>query len=403
MGTVTCVHSAGSSSPAKDAVVSTWDVVVIGAGPAGALAARGAALAGLKTLLVENKRFPRDKVCGGYLNSRATSILAEEGLQSVLETKSDSPARELSIVCGHQLARFPLPPAQIICRRTFDAALLESALAAGAAVRADTQATIEPKKDEMCRVVALACGGQREYVAAKTIICADGLSRSSTRQLPEFAASVHPHSRVGIGAVASGNNSAIPANQLLMIVSPHGYVGISRIARNQFNVAAAVDPWLLTESSPNELVRAMLHNARANLPIDLGCAVRRGTPLLTSRPQRVAADRVFLIGDASGYVEPFTGEGIAAALETAIAVTPLAQQSVTGWGNELATRWTELHRRIVVDRQQTCRQLSWVLRRPWAASAAVRGCRLFPGVARRLIAKTSTTSISSSAYTIAST
>ena len=52
----------------SNATCATWDVIVIGAGPAGAVAARQVALAGLQTLLVDAKCFPREKVCGGYLN-----------------------------------------------------------------------------------------------------------------------------------------------------------------------------------------------------------------------------------------------------------------------------------------------------------------------------------------------
>jgi 2-polyprenyl-6-methoxyphenol hydroxylase-like FAD-dependent oxidoreductase len=139
-----------------------------------------------------------------------------------------------------------------------------------------------------------------------------------------------------------------------------------------------------------EIAQRFLREACIDLPMDLNSGSWRGTPLLTSRPRRVASHRIFLIGDASGYVEPFTGEGIASALETAIAVALFAAESVNGWNIGLAARWTRLHQRIVIDRQQICRQLSWVLRRPWAASAAVHCCRIFPGVANRLIAKTST-------------
>src|SRR3954467_7857868 len=64
-------------SPALDrlAARTTWDAIVIGAGPAGALAARQLARAGLQTLLIDAKHFPREKVCGGYLNSRAMNTL----------------------------------------------------------------------------------------------------------------------------------------------------------------------------------------------------------------------------------------------------------------------------------------------------------------------------------------
>lgn len=64
---------------------STWDVVVIGAGPAGAVAALKAARHGLRTLLVDAKRFPRRKACGGCLSHSAVATLQQVGLESVLQ------------------------------------------------------------------------------------------------------------------------------------------------------------------------------------------------------------------------------------------------------------------------------------------------------------------------------
>ena len=61
----------------------TWDVIVIGAGPAGALSALLAARTNATTLLVEQKKFPRPKVCGGCLNASAVELLNSLGLGSI--------------------------------------------------------------------------------------------------------------------------------------------------------------------------------------------------------------------------------------------------------------------------------------------------------------------------------
>ena len=174
-----------------------------------------------------------------------------------------------------------------------------------------------------------------------------------------------------------------------MALSRHGYVGISRICHQQFNIAAAVDRELLSHTPPADVAAALLREAGVVMPFDTDATNWRGTPFLTSHPKQVAAERIVLIGDAAGYVEPFTGEGMAAALEAAVAVPPLALQAAESWSPSIAARWEVLHGQIVHKRQRTCRQLAWLLRRPWASSAAINLCRLAPGVARRLIAKTS--------------
>jgi 2-polyprenyl-6-methoxyphenol hydroxylase-like FAD-dependent oxidoreductase len=208
------------------------------------------------------------------------------------------------------------------------------------------------------------------------------------RHLPEFAASITANSRVGIGAVVTGDFDACALGQLTMVLSRAGYVGISRVREKQFNVAAAFDRKALFRTTPAKLVANTLVHAGIDFPAGLMGAQWRGTPPLTSRPKHVAAERVLLIGDAGGYIEPFTGEGMAFALEAATAITPLVVQAVQSWNSTIAESWEMLHGQMVRDRQRTCQQLAWILRRPWAASLTLSVCRVLPAVAERIIAKT---------------
>jgi 2-polyprenyl-6-methoxyphenol hydroxylase-like FAD-dependent oxidoreductase len=91
-----------------------WDAIVIGAGPAGALAARQLALVGLQTLLLDAKQFPREKVCGGYLNSRALEVLRQAGLTHLSADGCGSLVDQLELIRGHQRTRFRLPPGRVI-------------------------------------------------------------------------------------------------------------------------------------------------------------------------------------------------------------------------------------------------------------------------------------------------
>ncbi len=383
------INADGSDALLRGAARQTWDAIVVGAGPAGAIAARQIALSGLETLLVDAKRFPREKVCGGYLNSRALEVLRQIGLESTAGAGAESAANELELICGRQRVRFPLPPGRVICRATFDAALVESARIAGAKILLGAHAVVGPTDCDESRCVTVAGNGTRQTLNARVVVCADGLSRSSVRHLPEFSVSTAADSRIGIGAVVVGDVEACQMGRITMVVSRHGYVGISRIGARQLNVAAAVDPQLLSHAAPGEIVASILEAAGVRVSIGIESAVWRGTPPLTSQPASVAAKRLFLIGDAGGYVEPFTGEGMAAALETSVAVAPFAMRATEAWVPSLAVCWQALHRQIVRDRQLTCRQLAWILRRPWAAFAAMSICRIIPGVAGRLIAKTS--------------
>ncbi len=85
-----------------------WDAIVIGAGPAGALAARELAGKGVRVLLVEKRRFPRGKVCGGCLNGRALSILDSVGLGSLVAGSGGVPLGGLQLHFRGRLASIRL-------------------------------------------------------------------------------------------------------------------------------------------------------------------------------------------------------------------------------------------------------------------------------------------------------
>jgi flavin-dependent dehydrogenase len=110
-----------------------------------------------------------------------------------------------------------------------------------------------------------------------------------------------------------------------------------------------------------------------------------GTPSLTRRPTRVAADRLFLVGDAAGYIEPFTGEGIACALDCGSAVAPLLISAAENWHAELARSWTRLHRRIVARRTLPCRCITTALRHHHLARLFTSVLALAPGLASPVI------------------
>lgn len=371
----------------REAATITWDAIVIGAGPAGALAARLLAIGGLQTLVVDAKVFPREKVCGGYVNERAFKALEGAGLLNrVLDCST--PVKQLEVVRGRQRLLVPLLRGRVTHRAAFDEALLDAAASAGATIITGAQAVVQPAVEGDCRLLTLTRESQRAHIRARVVICADGLPRSSVRVLPEFATAVEPASRVGIGAIVASESSDYEIGQITMVVSRRGYVGIARTTQRELNVAAAIAPGQLAKCGPAAAVADILREAALPELAEISAATWRGTPPVTSKPKCLASERIFLIGDASGYVEPFTGEGIAAAVESAIAVAPLAAQSVHVWNNSSAIRWTELHRQIVSDRQTTSRRLAWTLRRPWAAAIVLTACRLHPSFAASIIAST---------------
>ena len=82
-----------------------------------------------------------------------------------------------------------------------------------------------------------------------------------------------------------------------------------------------------------------------------------------------SGDRFLLLGDATGYVEPFTGEGMAWALAAGAAVAPFVEEAQGEWSRDLELRWQRRLVELTIRRQRLCRILSTLLRQPLATSA----------------------------------
>lgn len=370
-----------------------FDVVVAGAGPAGSLTALLAARRGLSTLLVERAPFPRWKVCGACLNRAGVHLLQEVGVGHIPD--AGHPLEALRISGWGRDVVLPVEGSVAVARAGMDAALQEAALAAGArhlqgsVVHAGTS-------DGHRRAVALRVDGEERTVRARVVVAATGLQelREGDEGAPGPAPGtgstrVIPGSRIGVGAILPSTVPDYPPGSIHMVAGRAGYTGLVRDETGALTVAGALDPdWIRDHGGPASAVEA--HLLAAGAP-PLGAeplAGWQGTPPLTRRPAAVAAPGLFRVGDAAGYVEPFTGEGMAWALGGALHLAPLLERAVRGWDPALAREWTRLHRRHVVRRQRLCRWIARLSRLPLPATAVLALLEFLPGLARPFAART---------------
>lgn len=339
-----------------------WPAVIIGAGPAGAATAIHLARAGVRTLLLDRVTFPRDTVCGCCLNRNALTHLDRlDVLQDVLRAGATSVDHLTLRAFGRSISG-ALPSGRALSRRTFDALLVDAARDAGAIVRTGVSARVVPDGDAVRddhRRIETSAGTLR----ASIVVIADGLHGSSLKDHPELQPRIAAGSRIGI-ATRLPNSSMLAPGELSMSCTPHGYVGLVRLEDGSMDCAAAVDPaWMRAQQGPAHAVCTLWDEAGAPR-IDLSHAHWMGCAYLTRRRPDVAAGRLFIVGDAAGYVEPITGEGIGCALESAAAVAPIAIAAARRWTPALAREWSVHHAMRIRRRQRVCRMLAATVRRP---------------------------------------
>ena len=354
--------------------MTPWDVVVIGAGPAGAVAARTAARRGLKVLLVDRATFPRRKVCGCCLTRHALSALAAAGLGDLPAKLGAVPLDRVRIAAAGRSAEVRLPGGAALSREAFDAALIAEAEIAGATFRPGTRIQMEPFEAGAASVSLT--GGLR----AKAVLVADGLNGRARAEAPVILEG----SRIGAGTVLADAPAGYRAGTIYMATGKGGYVGLVRLEDGRLDVAAALDAGVVREAGLGSACLRILESSGLPAIPGLAEAAWKGTPPLTRAPMRVAGPRWFAIGDAAGYIEPFTGEGMAWAMASAVAAVPLVERCVAG-ETDLEREWVALHRTCVGDRQWACRALAWSLKRPVLCGVAVRGLRMLPALARPVV------------------
>jgi menaquinone-9 beta-reductase len=345
-----------------------YDAIVLGAGPAGSTVARELARRGKQILLLDKNHFPRPKVCGGCLNLRALQTLERLGLGDLPAQLGGEPLQQIHLHAAGRSAAVPLPGGYSISRSAFDHALVDAAIKSGVEFRPGVAGTLGDVVDHT-RIVRTSFG---EF-AAKTIILATGLGGLPT--------SIKPGSRIGAGTIVKNHNMHFPRNTITMCAAPGGYVGIAQVENHQLDIAAAFDANYIMDCGglPAAADDVLRQSGYGPLP----GATWKGTPALTRSPAEIAGQRWFAVGDAAGYVEPFTGEGMAWALAGAAELAGLAAQP---WRPELISDWRRLHAARIRRRQYTCRILSSVLRRPRFCSAVVRILSFAPALARPVVA-----------------
>jgi geranylgeranyl reductase family protein len=285
-------------------VTDHWDVAVVGAGPAGAAAAREAARSGARTLLLERAQIPRYKRCGGGLIGLSQQAIADAGVDASQLARDDVGRITFTSDGRRRFTRETAAFLPMVMRSDLDAALVQQAVGAGATLR--TGVTVAAYTEDDGGVLLGTSDGP---IRASVVVGADG----SQGRCASYVGVVHEHVDIGLEAeLPTPPGSDWHGHALLdwgPVPGSYGWV---------FPKGDVLTVGVIGDRSGGEAMRDYYRAFVRQLGLDLATAVHDGGHLTrvrtTTSPLR--RGRVLAAGDAAGLLEPWTREGISYALRS---------------------------------------------------------------------------------------
>jgi flavin-dependent dehydrogenase len=368
-------------------------VIVAGAGPAGALAGIILARAGVRVQLFDRHRFPRPKLCGDTLNPGALRVVgAHLPLAPIL---SRALPLDGMMLTGPSVAVVgdygPGIQGRALTRCVFDAMLVEAAVGAGAQFADDTQvaAPVFGATGAVGGVVLRLRDGTRCEHRAPLVIAADGRESRLARALGLTRQALRPR-RWAIGRYFEGVTGLGARGE--MHVRPTHYIGIAPVPGGLAN-ACLVRPHRRGQTGWRDPGVTL----RAAIDADPSLAPRFAQARAVDAPQMLGPMAVearaagfpglLLAGDAAGFIDPITGDGLRLALEGATLAAGVALDILAGRcdpqlaPSELAAR----RRGAFAAKWRFNRSVRFAVASPAAIGAAALAARWVPGAFERVI------------------
>jgi menaquinone-9 beta-reductase len=352
-------------------LIERFDAVVVGAGPAGSSAATVLAGRGRSVLLLEKDLFPRHKVCGEFLSSDALPSLERIGArQSVEGATQERITRGVVHLASGEAVAFSLPaPAIGLSRFRLDDLLARRASHAGADLRFGARVvSAEPANDGFR--VRFANRQSEGEATARVAVGAWGRWDALDRAMARGFAGRRPLF-FGWNRDFAGDSDFL-AGRVHLYLFPGGYCGLSRVEGGAVNLAGVVSGetwksvgggWTAVVEGARRGNRALDEDLAKLAPGPIGF-LGTGPVFFTRKPP--VENGLLMAGDAAGVIDPFSGEGQAAALASGILAADAADRYLSGelsieecarayakaWRDRFGRRfaWSAAFRRLMLNR-----------------------------------------------------
>ncbi len=376
-------------APFRDA-----DVLIVGAGPAGAIAALVLARAGVRVLVLDRARFPRFKLCGDSVNPGALAILSRLGLDAAVEGGLAVAGMIVTSETGARCeGRYgPGRQGRMISRQRLDDALLTAARTAGAGVDEGVLVRGPIVEDGLVSGVEIVSASRTCRLRAPMVIAADGASSRVARALGLARHPPRPR-RWAVGAYfdgvagEEGRGAGASGKFGEMHLRRERYIGIAPLPGGVTN-ACVVTADRAALRDPARLLRDTLHTDRGlaarfadarpiSQPVCLG-------PLAVDATASGAAG-LLMAGDAAGFIDPMTGDGLRFALRGGELAAQAALAALESGRADAHDRLARMRRREFANKWRFNRALRALASSPLAMRAASHGANWAPSWLERTI------------------
>jgi menaquinone-9 beta-reductase len=363
---------------AGELTMKDFDAAIVGAGPAGSATAIALAQRGYAVVLVDKQQFPREKLCGDFVNPINWPIFRELGVEERVLNQPHAKVTGFRLTsCSGAEAESPFSTENQrmvglgIRRAQLDQLLLERAGEAGATIRTD------------CRIERLLRSGQEwrfetsthETWRARLLVGADGRNSWIAHRLGMNSKAVMHGRSIGFQAHLTCPGAAY--NKVEIHLFPGGYAGLIGLGDGTINLCLSVDKRKLLRDRIEKFLLGQCLPQNPSLNAILRRSERvsrfRSAYPIYSAPRRCFTDGALLVGDAARVSEPATGEGVYFAMQSGILAAEMIHEALA---------CDDLSAKCLRGYEQKCKKL---FRRRYALNSLIRFAIYRPALINPLI------------------